>query len=319
MPTDNEGHDVPYTEDTGETRPATADHAQPERQTMAERGEVLTEQTTSVGSEPNDRPRPTAVVRAEAPEEDTPGHDRADEFVHGGPRPGAAEHTSPVTATIEPEVRTEHVAQEGESRSSPRSRDAIPAHADLVTVEDAVAIFRDAGLPRHLRTIQKYCARTKGRALTCYQVPTENGIRYMIERGSISRFIADAAQQAPTGGLDHEAQPDIITAAQPAPTPREALPAADLAIFEHPYVKKLEAGMERLEEKNDRLQQQLQTVLEQANERLIELHKANAVAQSETLGTFLLEAEKIRRGIGESADASSADVVHSRVGQIAAD
>jgi len=141
----------------------------------------------------------------------------------------------------------------------------------------------------------------------------------MIERGSISRFIADAAQQAPTGGLDHEAQPDIITAAQPAPTPREALPAADLAIFEHPYVKKLEAGMERLEEKNDRLQQQLQTVLEQANERLIELHKANAVAQSETLGTFLLEAEKIRRGIGESADASSADVVHSRVGQIAAD
>ena len=36
-------------------------------------------------------------------------------------------------------------------------------------------------------------------------------------------------------------------------------------------------------------------VLEAANERLIELQKANAVAQSETLGTFLLEAERIRK------------------------
>ena len=318
MPIADEEYDVPHTQDTGETRPTMAGHAQPERQGTAERGGAPVEQTASVGSEPNERPRPTAVVRAEVPREGTPDHDRADEFVPGEPRRAAAEYALPASENIEPELRTEHTEREGENSSSPASREAIPEHADLVTVEDAVAIFRDAGLPRHLRTIQKYCARTKGRALTCYQVPTENGIRYMIERGSISRFIADAAQQAPTGGLDHETQPDIVPVSQPTPVVREIPPTADLAIFEHPYVKRLEAGMERLEEKNDRLQQQLQTVLEQANERLIELHKANAVAQSETLGTFLLEAEKIRRGIGESADTPSPDVVHSRAGQIPA-
>ena len=79
-----------------------------------------------------------------------------------------------------------------------------PATADLVTVEEAVEIFRLRGLPRHMRTIQKYCSAKSGRALVSYQVPTENGIRYMIERSSIDRFIGDAAQQAPTGKLGNE-------------------------------------------------------------------------------------------------------------------
>ncbi len=80
----------------------------------------------------------------------------------------------------------------------------LPEDLELVTVEDAVALFREAGLPRHIRTIQKYCARQSGRALVCHQTPTENGIRYLIEKSSIDRFIADAAQQAPTGALGRQ-------------------------------------------------------------------------------------------------------------------
>ncbi len=54
--------------------------------------------------------------------------------------------------------------------------------------------------------------------------------------------------------------------------------------------------VERLESRNEALQANIQNVLEQANERLVELQKAAAVAQSESLGKFLLESERIRGG-----------------------
>ena len=68
-------------------------------------------------------------------------------------------------------------------------------------------------------------------------------------------------------------------------------------IFEHPLVQRLEAQVERLEGRNEQLQANIQNVLEQANERLVELQKASAIAQSESLGKFLLESERIRGGL----------------------
>ena len=191
-----------------------------------------------------------------------------------------------------------------------------PDSADLVSVEEAVALFRERGLPRHIRTIQKYCARKSGRALKCYSVPTENGIRYMIDKTSIDRFIADATQQAPTG-----TNPDPEVGLPIGLPDKQAVAGAGLEVFEHPYVRRLETQVEKLEAKNDRLQNTVQQVLEQANERLIELQKANAVAQSETLGTFLLEAERIRNKPQpedpEQPDNVAHKVVHSESGQTA--
>jgi len=167
-----------------------------------------------------------------------------------------------------------------------------PDHADLVTVEEAVSIFNERGLPRHMRTIQKYCSKKSGRALVCYQVPTENGIRYMIERTSIDRFIGDAAQQVPTGKImDEPARGRTENSVE-----QTSVTTTELDIFENPFVKRLELQVERLENRNELLQTQIQDVLINANERLVELQKANAVAQSESLGTFLLEAERIRGG-----------------------
>jgi len=178
---------------------------------------------------------------------------------------------------------------------------APPDSADLVSVEEAVHIFRERGLPRHMRTIQKYCAKKTGRALTCYQVPTENGIRYMIERASIDRFIGDAAQQAPTARINE--QPEMAT-----PNPTEAAPTNTLDIFDHPFVKRLEDQVSRLESRNEQLQSRIENVLINANERLVELQKANAVAQSESLGTFLLEAERIRNGQHSEPDVTHSDI-----------
>jgi hypothetical protein len=169
----------------------------------------------------------------------------------------------------------------------------LPDDVDLVTVEEAVTLFRERGLPRHIRTIQKYCARASGRALICYQTPTENGVRYLIEKASIDRFIVDAVHQAPTGQPESVQDP-IVPSRENAEASDRSWFSSDLGIYDHPYVKHLESRNDRLEDKNDRLQGEIQSVLEAANERLIELQKANAVAQSETLGTFLLEAERIR-------------------------
>jgi hypothetical protein len=205
------------------------------------------------------------------------GHDDFDPFAEvfvepmGAARPGTAEREFPDRLGAlgrggevfgEDVLAVPEVAA-GQDEAEEEQLDPLPVpprHADLVTVEEAVAIFRDHGLPRHLRTVQKYCARKQGRALVCYQVPTENGIRYMIERGSILRFIGDAAQQAPVGSLDDE--PVVVA---PPVVERVVAPVLEADIFEHPYVKRLEGQLERAEAKNDALQRRLETVLTDAN------------------------------------------------------
>ncbi len=239
--------------------------------------------------EPSEQPRPSMSEHGEAPFADAVGH-------------GQEDGVAPIVEPLAPDEPTWRVAvEESSEKSQPvevvgeqvetSAVKAPPESADLVTVEEAVEIFRERGLPRHMRTIQKYCSRKTGRVLESYQVPTENGIRYMIERSSIDRFIGDAAMQAPTGNLENE------TIAQPTNREVVSTPVIDqLDIFEHPLVKRLEGQVERLESRNETLQANIQNVLEQANERLVELQKAAAVAQSESLGKFLLESERIRGG-----------------------
>ena len=247
--------------------------------------------------EPDEQPRPdmakSVAEHGQAVCFDVTGQDRAGEVelldvLHVDDEP-----SWPVAAE-ETEMKNEPVEPKGEQAEAP-TIEAPPESADLVTVEEAVEIFRQRGLPRHMRTIQKYCSRKTGRVLESYQVPTENGIRYMIERSSIDRFIGDAAMQAPTGNLENET---IIEPASREQASREqtAPLAEQIDIFEHPLVKRLEKQVERLESRNESLQANIQNVLEQANERLVELQKAAAVAQSESLGKFLLESERIRGG-----------------------
>ncbi len=243
--------------------------------------------------EPDEQPRPDMVKsvaeHGQAVYFDVAGQNRAGEVERLDAPLVVDEPTWPV-AVEEEKVESEPVEVVEEQAEIPAVQ-APPESADLVTVEEAVEIFRQRGLPRHMRTIQKYCSRKTGRVLESYQVPTENGIRYMIERSSIDRFIGDAAMQAPTGKLENE------TIAEPASREQLSAPTVDqLDIFEHPLVKRLEGQVERLENRNESLQANIQNVLEQANERLVELQKAAAVAQSESLGKFLLESERIRGG-----------------------
>jgi hypothetical protein len=70
-----------------------------------------------------------------------------------------------------------------------------------------------------------------------------------------------------------------------------------LAIFDHPYVKRLEKEVDEFKGKYERQIRRTEQVLEDANARLIELQQANAIASSETLAKYMLEA---RGGAGPS-------------------
>ena len=274
---------------SGEPWPFALGHDEPMRQTAPWREQADAPIENKPFVEPGEQLRPGMADHGEAPFSDVVGHGQegGDEQIV---EPLIADKPTWPVAVKESDVKNEPV-EIVENQAVAPAVEAPPESADLVTVEEAVEIFRERGLPRHMRTIQKYCSRKTGRVLESYQVPTENGIRYMIERSSIDRFIGDAAMQAPTGKLENE------TIVEPASREVVSAPSVDqIDIFEHPLVKRLEGQVERLTNRNEALQANIQNVLEQANERLVELQKAAAVAQSESLGKFLLESERIRGG-----------------------
>jgi len=68
-----------------------------------------------------------------------------------------------------------------------------------VTVEEAAALYEQAGVPRTIRRVQKYCARGD---LDCKKLETDFGEKYFITTISIERHIAQIsdAQAAPRRG-----------------------------------------------------------------------------------------------------------------------
>ena len=66
--------------------------------------------------------------------------------------------------------------------------------------------------------------------------------------------------------------------------------ATDLDIFEHPYVRRLEAEVEKWQEKYEDQVGRTQEVLESSNRNLMELHRTTTVANSKTLADYLLQA-----------------------------
>jgi hypothetical protein len=57
-----------------------------------------------------------------------------------------------------------------------------------LSVEEAAALFVDAGVPKSVRTIQRYC---RSGILECIRTDAEFGEKYLIDRSSVDRRIAD--------------------------------------------------------------------------------------------------------------------------------
>lgn len=60
-----------------------------------------------------------------------------------------------------------------------------------INLEEAGLLFREAGLPRNLRSLQRYCA---GGRLDCIKEETINGLQYFVDPESVTQAIVQLAQ-----------------------------------------------------------------------------------------------------------------------------
>lgn len=128
------------------------------------------------------------------------------------------------------------------------ARPDAPHDAPLysVTVEEAAALYEQAGVPRTIRRVQKYCARGD---LDCKKIETEAGEKYYITMASIERHVAQigdaqaAAGRAPArpGASERpQEQSHISTEENVAPPSAQARPDASGRDFQHLYIQQLE-------------------------------------------------------------------------------
>jgi hypothetical protein len=68
-----------------------------------------------------------------------------------------------------------------------------------LTIEDALALYAEAGIPRTPRSIQRYCAKQH---LSSRRIETEFGEKYLITRASVEKHIAYIKEVTPTTSRD---------------------------------------------------------------------------------------------------------------------
>src|SRR5713101_8911862 len=80
----------------------------------------------------------------------------------------------------------------------PRPVATSPDNEYSLSIEEAAAIYERAGLPRTLRTIQRYCAKNH---LDSHRIETAYGEKYLITPASVLKHIAyiEEVRQATAG------------------------------------------------------------------------------------------------------------------------
>jgi hypothetical protein len=86
----------------------------------------------------------------------------------------------------------------------PRTDATSDEQGFTLTVEEAAELYAQAGFPRTLRAIQKYCARDD---LLCMREQTTYGERFRITPASVARHIEQIKQLSQANGRDHS-RPD---------------------------------------------------------------------------------------------------------------
>ena len=76
----------------------------------------------------------------------------------------------------------------------------------------------------------------------------------------------------------------------------------DLDIYEHPYVKRLEAQVEKFEKKYDDQVRRTEEIQINSQKQILELQRMTAIGQSQTLADFMLKAKEWILGPGKDGD-----------------
>lgn len=72
-------------------------------------------------------------------------------------------------------------------RTDANSRERSPDHQYSLSIDQTAELYAQAGYPRTIRAVQKYCALSK---LDCHKVDTDTGERYLVAPYSVERHIA---------------------------------------------------------------------------------------------------------------------------------
>jgi len=140
-----------------------------------------------------------------------------------------------------------------------------------LTIEDALALYAEAGIPRTPRTIQRYCAKQH---LASRRIETEFGEKYLITRASVEKHIAYIKEVTPATSRDLPRRVATTVAAEnkddtpqqdPATTTDQSRPVAtspDLSRF----VARLEGDIDFLRSQMDVKDNQIKEMTERARE-----------------------------------------------------
>ena len=98
-----------------------------------------------------------------------------------------------------------------------------------LSLDDVSRLFNEAGLPRNVRTLQRYCAAGR---LDCIKEETATGLAYFVDPVSVERAIKQLAQlHGLTDEVRHSAASEemphtVARDAEPSPTPDTPRPSA---------------------------------------------------------------------------------------------
>jgi hypothetical protein len=121
-----------------------------------------------------------------------------------------------------------------------------------LTIEDALALYAEAGIPRTPRSIQRYCAKQH---LSSRRIETEFGEKYLITRSSVEKHIAYIKEVTPTTSRDLPRPVATTVAAEnkddmlrqePPTSPDQSRPVATTPTEDPRYVASLEGQIEFL-------------------------------------------------------------------------
>jgi hypothetical protein len=140
-----------------------------------------------------------------------------------------------------------------------------------LTIEDALALYAEAGIPRTPRSIQRYCAKQH---LSSRRIETEFGEKYMITRTSVEKHISYIKEVTPTTSRDVPRPVATNVAAEnmddtqrqdPPTTPDQPRPVATSPDLSR-YVARLEGDIDFLRGQMDVKDNQIKEMTERARE-----------------------------------------------------
>lgn len=196
-----------------------------------------------------------------------------------------------------------------------------------LTVREVETLFAQAGVQRSHRHVLRLC---QSGMLDAVKIPGgPSGEEWYVAPASVPKAIGDLKQIDAQRARRSAPQPtaaDPVAVENPRTTAPDTAshavpqrdasdvknkdeegepePAAarhgDLDIYEHPYVKRLEANVEKLEAKYDAQVRRTEEIQLTGQKQLLELQRMTAVGQSQTLADFMLKAKDWMLGAGET-------------------